>query len=216
MEITSGAYRNQLPKRRYHSGRYKKNRGSSGREKSTAMRSSFYLLILWAAGALVGVLFASALGEESRESLNSFIQIGAQNMASGQVQGFSYFLNRIWSYGKYMVVLWACGFIPYGWIGVLLLIAGRGFFYGFAQAVLILGYGAKGIGMGLMGYFPHNLLLLPMILFVGQLVMQAVWKGKSRYYFIVLGIGLLAAVCAAAIEAYLTPVLLQWMMKGWT
>ena len=68
MEITSGAYRNQLPKRRYHSGRYKKSRGSSGREKSAAMRSSFYLLILWRACRRT-VCFRAGGGEQGKPQL---------------------------------------------------------------------------------------------------------------------------------------------------
>ena len=116
------------------------------------------LLLWWAIGAGIGLLFALALDGEMKQSLAGYLQQGVDQLAAKSSPSFTYFFKRCLTYIQLLLIVWGLELWNYGFFGVRILLLGRGFIYGFSQMAWAAAYGVKGILLGAVAYAPHNIL----------------------------------------------------------
>ncbi len=123
--------------------------------------------------------------------------------------------------GKLVLLMWLFGFSLIGIPFALFVIGTRGFVYGFAISAFLGMYGMKGTLIACCALLPQLLIYTPALLALGVNVMDSSLffsirrKGGTKQYFIryviltliFLGIFILAA----AVESYVSPVLVKWV-----
>lgn len=116
------------------------------------------LLIWWAIGAGIGLLFAIALDGTMKQTLAGHLEQGVAQLFEENDPSITYFFKRCLTYVQLLLIVWGLECWTYGLIGVRILLWGRGFLYGFSQNAWVLAYGIKGVLLGAASYIPHNLL----------------------------------------------------------
>lgn len=192
--------------RRFHSN-YHQNQG-----QWTRYRKVFYSCLLWwAIGAGIGLLFAIALDSEMKQALAAHLESGVSSLLSENSPPFTYFLKRCLTYTQILLLVWGLEYFAYGYMGVRILMLGRGFMYGFSQAAWIAAYGLKGLILGLAAYGPHNLLLAAVVSWLEWLLRSGPLGGRMTSKQTALCIACLVPVIAG-VEAYGAPALFRACM----
>lgn len=128
-------------------------------------------------------------------------------------------------YGKYIFGIWLCGFLSSGCAFIFAILALKGMEYGVTTAMIIKGYGFKGVFFAMIGYLPQGLLIVPAILGIAYAAMKmSVLKynnsGKNSIlkrdkekliteYTIILLSALITIFISAAVEVKLIPIFLK-------
>lgn len=123
-------------------------------------RGLFNCLLWWGIGAGIGLLFAAALDGEMQSTLAQHLETGVDYLLDENPAPLTYFLKRCLTYTQMLLVVWGLEYFTYGYIGVRVLLLSRGFLYGFGQVAWVMAYGIKGICLGIVAYWPHNLLFI--------------------------------------------------------
>lgn len=196
--------------------------------KKTAWKMEIKIAIVCGAAMLLGILlgavFANTMSGETVNSmgayLGEFIKIVKQEEVKGT--GLSSVMVK---YGKYLAIIWLCGFLAPGSVIVLLTLLFRGISCGFTTSILVHEYGGKGVLFAVLSYLPQNLFLIPAYtitaFFALQLILRRFQKlpAKARLkrentritieYVIILLCGILFISVASIIEVYGVPVFLK-------
>lgn len=168
-------------------------------------------LLWWVIGAGIGLLFAIALSQEMQSALGQHLETGVGYLMGENPAQFTYFLKRCLTYTQLLLLVWALEYFTYGYIGVRVLLLIRGFLYGFGQVAWLSAYQIRGLWLGLMAYWPHNLLWIVTVSWL-EWMMRArartgCMKPKQLAVVTICMIPLLAIV-----EAYAAPALFRYFM----
>lgn len=120
-------------------------------------------LLWWGIGAGIGVLFATAVDSSMKQLLAEHLQNEVKYMMEYETSVVTYFLKRCLCYTQLFLFIWCMDYFAWGYLGVRILMLGRGFIYGFSQTAWVLSYGVNGIFLGLLSYLPHNILFTMVI-----------------------------------------------------
>lgn len=184
------------------------------RRRSFTRRSVFcgelkISFIWWGIGLAAGLLFAAALGREARQTLGQYVQSGMEALTEPRADYFDYFLKRTYAYIRLFLLIWILTFWSRAALGIKIVLGGKGFLQGYAQSAWIFACGVRGILLGAAALCPHNLLLILWITGIGCLVSWLRTVEKRTRLVIEGGLTFLSAVSVAAVEAYVTPLLIR-------
>ena len=140
--------------------------------------------------------------------LAEHLQSGVLNLVAIEPAPFTYFLKRCLTYAQLLLLAWGLEYFAFGYIGVRILLLVRGFLYGFGQVAWIYAYQVKGLWLGALAYWPHNLLFIVVIAWLEWMMQERQYVGhwSSKQ------IGLITAFLIpllALVEAYIAPALLR-------
>ncbi len=192
----------------HNMGRKVKNRGE---QWLSYRRILFNCLLWWAIGAGIGLLFAIALDTEMKQSLALHLENGVSYLLNKNTPSFTYFLKRCLTYTQLLLLIWGLEYFTYGFLGVRILMLCRGFIYGFSQTAWTVTYGIKGVFLGMVSYFPHNLLFILGASWMERLMQKNIVAGRLETRQIALLISCLVPLLAW-VEAYASQTLFRGCM----
>lgn len=110
-------------------------------------------------GVMGGAIAANLMGDGTKSELAGVIQNAVQVEQAGS------FASVFWKYLKYDIVIWLGG-----WLSLGLFLSGAAFLLrsislGFASAMMMITYGAKGVWGAMFGILPQNIILIPAYIF---------------------------------------------------
>ena len=113
-----------------------------------------------------------------QSSLAAHLETEVKFLTDTNQPPITYFFKRCLTYTQILLVVWGLEYFTYGYLGVRVLLLGRGFLYGFAQVPWISIYGIKGVWLGMVAYWPHNLLLITATALLEWLLHGRLFAGK--------------------------------------
>lgn len=180
--------------------------------------------VCFAAGAVIGGWAATGLEADTATDLQYYIRSILVAAETGNVMASirAGAVDNLLIFGA----IYLLGLTVIGAPVVLGILFVRGFALGFA-AWFVLASGGMGVGVALLSFLPHNLLLLPALWvasaaslsFTVRLINRGfnhqvrVWPDFIRYTVLVGAAGLVAGT-AAIVERTVTPYLLQLVLRG--
>ncbi|SDI30524.1 stage II sporulation protein M [Natribacillus halophilus] len=186
--------------------------------------------VLFFTGIIFGAIVVNSLSLTQREDLFVYLQQFFDQVGQGQFssegalfwQSFSY-------YAKYMGLMFILGLSVIGSPLILLLLFLKGLTVGFTVGFLVNQLGVVGFSLSLVSVLPQNLIIVPILIVVSvlsvafslRLIRQQFIKvsGQQEAIFpifvrmcIVMVIALVFVVIAALIEAFISPLFLEWVV----
>lgn len=191
---------------------------------SGELKILFVACICLAMGTILGSIGANTMNQDQLAEINSYIGGIFTEFSGGNIE--TSIMQGMIKYGKYVLLIWCCGFLSPGAIFILLILVFKGISYGFTTSLLVKQYGAKGILLAAESYLPQNLILIPVLLLVSYFSLSfilnryRVLPPKARLkreqdkslieYIIVLIVSTLLLLLSCAIEVYLVPILINF------
>ncbi|MGI2295742.1 stage II sporulation protein M [Paenibacillus sp. GXUN7292] len=191
----------------------------------TKMNLYVFAGVLIIAGAVFGLLLASALTHDQQQVLEQDVQqylnfMQASPEMAGKLSVWSYFSTHI----KWLLLLWLLGVTVIGLPGVLILIFVKGSILGFSMGTFIAQFGWKGIVFSAAAFGPQNIIIIPamVIMTAGamsyaiqfvqlRVLKQQIKESPKLIEFTTVSVVMLVMFLAAALlEAYLSPPLINW------
>ena len=182
--------------------------------------------VLLIVGAIFGALLVHALTFEQQQELAARLGLYMKTAQEpSAVQPAAAFRDSLLFYGKWLLLIWLLGISVIGLPVVLLLDFLKGVLIGFAGGLLIQELAWKGVLFFLAAVAPQNALVVPALMiasvsaarFAYFVVRERLFRRKGRLLppFVAhsaaaaLMLGML--VLAALYEAYVSPLLLEWV-----
>lgn len=192
---------------------------------------SIYLftIILFLIGIIFGAIIVNSLSLTQKNDLYMYLQQFFGQVSEGYVaDGQTVFSQSFAHYAKYIGLMWILGLSIIGLPIIFILLFLKGVVVGFTVGFLVNQMGITGFFLAFVSVLPQNLFLVPAFIIVGtasvsfclKLIRNQFIKKMSepffplfiRYSFLILCIGAIIAV-AAAIEAFLSPTLMKWILS---
>jgi stage II sporulation protein M len=182
----------------------------------------FYILTCAAflLGIVVGCINYVVLSGDEASYLQEYMGSFFMSVNGGLPNLASVFWNVLLENGKLVLLMWLFGFSLIGIPFALFVIGTRGFIYGFAISAFMGMYGIKGALIACCALLPQLLIYAPALLSLGVNVIDSSIffsvgrKGGTKQYFIrylILTLIFLGVfIFAAAVESYVSPVLIKW------
>lgn len=181
-------------------------------EELANFRRGFLNCLLWQLiGAAIGLLFAIALDGAMQEALASHLTEGVGYITGESPAGLPYFLKRCLTYAQLLLIVWGLEYFTYGYIGVRVLLLLRGFLYGFGQVAWVAAYHIKGIGLAVLAYWPHNLLLVLAAAWLEWMLHGRMYPGRMTGKQTAAVTACMVLVLAM-VEAYGVPAMFRYFM----
>lgn len=168
-------------------------------------------LLWWGIGGGIGLLFAIALSQEMQSALGQHLETGVGYLMSENPAQLTYFFKRCLTYTQLLLLVWTLEYFTYGYIGVRILLLVRGFLYGFGQVAWLSAYQIRGLWLGLMAYWPHNLLWIVVVAWLEWMMRTRARNGHMKPKQLAV-ITICMIPLLAVIEAYATPALFRYFM----
>ncbi|MFM1652805.1 stage II sporulation protein M [Brevibacillus sp. B_LB10_24] len=187
-----------------------------------------FTAVLFAMGIIFGSIVAGSLAQPQKQELFSFIQYFFLDLQEhGVPQANAQFQHSFGYYLKMVGIMWAFGLSVIGLPIILLLLFLKGMMVGFTVGFIVNQLKWQGILFSLAAILPQNMLIVPALLIVGVSgtafslrLMRSRFlfkKGEVLPYFATYTAttaGMLAILTIAALfEAFVTPHLMQYMLK---
>jgi len=186
--------------------------------------SHFYLvfILLFSIGISLGAYWVSNVSDETKDLLIKYLNGYFELVA---VELFDYsdifkdsFISNIVS----ALLLLIFGLTYVGIIFSPIYTVYKGFCFGFTIAFLVESFGRKGLIFSLVSLLPHNIVLIPSIIFLCSLSLQYSLfilksKNEKRYekrqyfmnYIFSFILGIVLVIFSIVIESYITPVFIK-------
>ena len=161
---------------------------------------------LWMIGVLIGLLCAFMMSDTMGNLLKESLKERIQNNITLRT-----WLSSLWSHGRFMMILGVLTYIPYSMVWLQTVMAGHGFVFGFSLQVLFGIYGIRGLIGAACAYIPHNLLLLPVLIYT-MICMEA--NAASRYRKQLWICICIMMLLASWVEMKTAPLLRFWCVEG--
>ena len=189
--------------------------------------SLFLLLILLSliVGIITGSIAVKVLSYQQKEELVNYLGNFSGEIEKLIVKRDTLFTELMMSNLKFIFVLWLLGLSLVGVIFIPVIIFFRGFILGFTVGFLVDEMFFKGLILALIAIFPQNLFVLPALLlgalfclvFAFKLIVRILGSHNLPHdfpvvvinYSLLMSLSALLLVAAAAIETYLTPILIR-------
>ncbi|RAP76458.1 stage II sporulation protein M [Paenibacillus montanisoli] len=184
-----------------------------------------FVSVLFVVGVVFGALLVNALTLDQQQNLAGDLQQFIKNIQDGIVQsGADTFWDRAWFHAKWLLLIWVLGLTVVGMPLVLALDFLKGVLVGFAIGTLVRQFAWKGLVFSLASVAPANLIAVPAFLIISvSAISFGLYVVKNRLLgrfgtlsqplltFTSSAVGMLLLILgAAAVECYVTPLLLQW------
>lgn len=183
-----------------------------------------FMGVLIVVGAVFGVMLVNALTLEQQQELADHMGVYlAAAKDPAQLNRGTAFWDSFLFYGKWLGLIWLLGLSVIGLPFVLVLDFLKGVLIGFAAALLVQQMAWKGMLLFAASTIPLNVLVVPAIVigsvsasrFAHFVVKERLFRRKGRLlppflaHTAVTGFSLLVLACAALLEAYGSPLLLE-------
>lgn len=186
----------------------------------------FFVSVVFVMGVLFGTIAVGAVDPQQRASLAGDLQGLFRAVSGGQIEGKQPFQDALVNQVlRSAGLMWLLGLSVIGAPLVLAVVFYRGFIIGFSVGFMVDQMVYKGMLMAVVSILPHNLFALPAVILVGSAsaafsisafkAMIGRGEGSIAHQFLgttlltLAGCALLAV--AAAVQAYVTPALMEWV-----
>ncbi len=192
------------------------------------IRSQWFLyllvILIFIVGVVAGALSVRLLDEGQSRELNEYFYSFVEYLAQQQPMSQSLILQRsILQNGKFILLLWLCGAVFFGFVFALGAIFYRGFTIGFTVGFMAEQNTMQGILFAVGAVMPQNLLFVPLTVMAGVLSvsfsLMLLRRRMTRkqiplasYFFqytLALFLLALAFVVGSLVEAMITPVFMK-------
>ena len=118
-------------------------------------------------GALLGLLAASMIGQESCDNLEQFFRSYTE-LTPGRTYTWSGFLQTLWYFIRFPLLLLLAGFSALGVFIIPIALSLKGFSFSFAVSALVLLYGLPGLIAAAVFFGLADLVLIPILFLIGE------------------------------------------------
>lgn len=118
-------------------------------------------------GALLGLLAASVIGEESCDNLEQFFRSYTE-LTPGRTYTWSGFLQTLWYFVRLPLLLLLAGFSALGVFVIPVALSMKGFSFSFAVSALVLLYGLPGLIAAAVFFGLADLVFIPVLFLIGE------------------------------------------------
>lgn len=194
--------------------------------------SSIYLfvVVLFLMGVIFGAIVVNSLSFNQKEDLFHYLSMFFGEMSKGEIASSKeLFLQSFFHNSKYIGIMWVLGISIIGLPVILILLFLKGIVVGFTVGFLVSQMGWKGFLLSLGTVLPQNLIIIPVFIYVTTMSVsfsfimirkqfmkktgEPIWPQFTKYFLSLIG-ALVLLIVAAAIEAYVSPVILNLIGKN--
>lgn len=175
-------------------------------------------------GIVLGIYSVKYMAIYDKSDLLSYLSNFSQNMTQGNFKYNSILIDIIKNNIPLIIAIWFLGLTIVGIPIILLIDVVKGFTVGFTLSFMLSGFGAKGIGVAVLGVVPQNLIYIPCIIVSSVLSMEfsinllkdkmnkmynnSIWMKLASYSFFFVSVTIIMFL-GFALETYLTPSLVK-------
>ncbi|ARK29489.1 stage II sporulation protein M [Halalkalibacter krulwichiae] len=187
-----------------------------------------FTTILFLIGIVFGAIIVNSLSLTQKHDLYMYVNQFFGHMQQGELaQPSAIFSQSFAHYAKYFGLMWILGLSIIGLPVILILLFLKGVVVGFTVGFLVNQMGMSGFFLSFVSIMPQNFILVPAFIIVGtvsvsfclKMVRQQFMKRGNmpifpqfmRYSLLILCVGS-ALTLASAFEAYVSPVLMKWVI----
>ncbi|MCM8711057.1 stage II sporulation protein M [Clostridium sp. SYSU_GA19001] len=123
-------------------------------------------------GIVLGIYAVKYMGIVENENLLSYLNDFTKNIAGVSFQYKNMFLDILKNNFPLIIAIWFLGLTMVGIPVILIIDVIKGFTIGFTISFMIKSFGAKGIGMVLLGVLPQNIIYIPCIMLSSVIAME--------------------------------------------
>ncbi|WP_018660534.1 stage II sporulation protein M [Heyndrickxia acidiproducens] len=189
-----------------------------------------FIIVLFLMGVIFGAIIVNSLSIAQKEDLFFYLkqffgQVSAGKVAAAEDLFRSSFFHNM----KFLGLIWVLGISIIGLPLILILLFLKGLVVGFSIGFLVNQMGWNGFLLSFATVLPQNLLIIPVFIFTSvmavmfslNLIRKIFMKQNVHFaffqlfmkYCMALVAAFLIALMAAGIEAYISPELMQTVMK---
>ena len=176
-------------------------------------------LLLFLLGVAGGAISVRTMEQSKVDEVADYLETFFQGFSSRGIQRGEVFCDSLWANLKILLVVLLAGISAYGIGAILIVLFLRGFVVGFTVGFLVQEMALRGLFFALAAVLPQNLFLIPALLAAAVVCFAfglSMWRTRfrdpdARYslwgtVLLTICAGLVT-VAGAAVEAYLTPLL---------
>lgn len=123
-------------------------------------------------GIVLGIYAVKYMGNYEQEELLGYLTSFTKNVSQTKFRYDSMFLDIVKNNIPIILAIWFLGLTMVGIPVILILDVIKGFTVGFTLSFMIKGFGAKGLGIVLLGVLPQNLLYIPCVMVASVIAME--------------------------------------------
>lgn len=182
-----------------------------------------FLLVIVIVGIVSGSIFSAIIDANDKKLVVSYLNDFFNNVKSGKLSYDTSIINTLFFTVGFAVIIWLLGVSVIGFFIVIFMLFMKAFVLGFSIGSIIINFKLKGILVGAVYAFPHQIinilifmLLSAFALIVSFKIMKCMsakktldFKGVMNRYVTVLIFSLVMLVITSVYEAYLMPKILN-------
>ena len=126
-----------------------------------------FLITIMTIGIISGIIFIFFISKEDKSLVKNELDLFFDTIKGNKVNYLSSFINSIGSSLLYLIIIWILGISIMGIPIIIFLLFLKGFIFGFSISSMTVNYGLKGLILGFITQFPHNIILLITFLLLG-------------------------------------------------
>ncbi len=186
-----------------------------------------FLSIIGIIGIIIGTILNIALNSEDSKLVSDFLNDFIYNIQNNTLNYKDSYINCLLSNLLYVIFIWLLGISVIGLPITLFIFFTKTFVIGFSIASIIANYKLKGCLLALSYIFPHMIInifvyiILTMYsLSLSLKMLQTIVKKQTldfkfimRKYLKILIISIIAIIITAALEVFLTPILMKFVIS---
>ncbi|GAE25449.1 stage II sporulation protein M [Halalkalibacter wakoensis JCM 9140] len=189
-----------------------------------------FTTVLFLIGIVFGAIVVNSLSLTQKHDLYTYLNQFFGHVQQGEIANPSAIFSQSFAhYAKYFGLMWILGLSIIGLPVILVLLFLKGVVVGFTVGFLVNQMGMSGFFLAFVSIMPQNFILVPAFIIIGtasisfclKMIRQQFIKRTSipifpqflKYSFLVLCIGS-AVVVASAFEAYVSPVMMKWVIES--
>lgn len=135
--------------------------------RETPVQSFLILGAAFVVGALLGLLAASLIGQESCDNLEQFFRSYTE-LTPGRTYTWSGFFQTLWYFVRLPLLLLLAGFSALGVFVIPAALSLKGFSFSFAVSALVLLYGLPGLIAAAVFFGLADLVFIPILFLIGE------------------------------------------------
>ncbi|GAE36858.1 stage II sporulation protein M [Halalkalibacter akibai] len=187
-----------------------------------------FTTVLFLIGIVFGAIVVNSLSLTQKHDLYMYLNQFFGHVQEGELANASAIFSQSFAhYAKYFGLMWILGLSIIGLPVILVLLFLKGVVVGFTVGFLVNQMGMSGFFLSFVSIMPQNFILVPAFIIVGtasisfclKMVRQQFMKRANlpifpqfmKYSLLILCVGS-ALVLASAFEAYVSPVLMKWVI----
>ncbi len=182
-----------------------------------------FLLVIVIVGIVSGSIFSAIVDANDKKLVVSYLNDFFNNVKSGKLNYDTSIINTLFFTVGFAVIIWLLGVSVIGFFIVIFMLFMKAFVLGFSIGSIIINFKLKGILVGAVYAFPHQIinilifmLLSAFALIVSFKIMKCMsakktldFKGVMNRYVTVLIFSLVILVITSVYEVYLMPKILN-------